>query len=98
MELSWAWTLTSLGTQVLLLSGLLTRECFLFPICIVPATSPLGILEPNIRSDDNVHMISMISSSPRPMVYPSNLRLFGLLASRDDGTHKHGSPMIQVVT
>ena len=36
---------------------------FVFPTVIVPATSPLGILESKIRSDDDVHMISVTSSS-----------------------------------
>ena len=36
---------------------------FVFPIVIVPATSPLGILESKIPSDDNAHMIFLISSS-----------------------------------
>ena len=71
---------------------------FVFPIVIVPATSPLGILESKIRSDDDVHMISVTSSSSRPMVYSSNLGSSGLSASTDDGTHNHVSPKIQVVT
>ena len=36
---------------------------FVFPIVIVSATSPLGILESKIPSDDDVHMISVTSSS-----------------------------------
>ena len=71
---------------------------FLFPIVIVLATSPLGILESKIRSNDDVHMVSVISSSSRPMVYSSNLGSSGLSASTDDGPHKHDSPKIQVVT
>ena len=70
----------------------------MFPIVIIPATSPLGILESKIRSDDDVHMISVTSSSSRPMVYSSNLGSSGLSASTDDGTHKNVSPKIQVVT
>ena len=70
----------------------------MFPIGIIPATSPLGILESNIRSDGNVHMISVTPSPLRPMVYSSNLGSSGLLASTDDGTYKHVSPKMQVVT
>ena len=71
---------------------------FVFPIVIVPATSPLGILESKIRSDDDVHMISVTSSSSRPMVYSSHLGSSILSAGTDNGTHKHVSPKIQVVT
>ena len=71
---------------------------FVFPIVIVPATSPLGILESKIRSDDDVHMISVTSSSSRPMVYSSNLGSSRLSASTDDGTHKNDKKKIQVVT
>ena len=81
-----------------MLSARLTREYFLFPIVIVPAISPLGILESKIQSDDDVHMISVISSSSRPMVYYSNIGSSGLSASTDHDTHKHVSPKIQVVT
>ena len=70
----------------------------MFPIVIVLATSPPGILEPRMRSDDDVHMISVISSSSRPMVYYSNIGSSGLSASTDHDTHKHVSPKIQVVT
>ena len=71
---------------------------FVFPVVIVPATSPLGILESKIRSDDDVHMTSVTSSSLRPMGYSSNVGLSVSSATTDDGTHKHVSPKIQVVT
>ena len=62
------------------------------------ATSHLGILESRIRSDDNVDMISLTSSSSRLMVYSSNIGWSRLSASTDDGTHKHVSPKIQTMT
>ena len=39
------------------------KSFLLFPIVIVTATSPLGTLESKIRSDDDVHIISVTSSS-----------------------------------
>jgi len=71
---------------------------FLFPIVIVLATIPLGIVESKIRSDDDVHMISVTSSSSRPMACSSNLESSGLSASTNDDTHTHVSPKTQVET
>jgi hypothetical protein len=70
----------------------------LFSIVIVLATIPLGILESNLRSDDDVHMLSVTSSSSRPMACSSNLGSSGLSASTNDDTHTHVSPKIQVET
>ena len=70
----------------------------MFPIVIVLATGPLGILESKIRSDDDVHMISVTSPSSRQMACSSNLGLSRLLASTNDDTHTHVSPKTQVET
>ena len=81
-----------------MLSGLLMRECFLVSYMIVLTTIPLGILESKIRSDDDVHMISVTSSLSRPMACSSNLGSSGLSASTNDDTHAHVSPKTQVET
>ena len=70
----------------------------MFPIIIVPANSPLGILDSRIRFDEDVDIMYVTSSLSRPMVYSTNLGSSGLSASTDDSTRKHVSPEIQVVT
>ena len=70
----------------------------MFPIVIVLATIPLGIVESKIPSDDDVDMISVTSSASRPMACSSNLGSSGLSASTNDDTHTHVSPKMQVET
>ena len=66
---------------------LVDKQVFLFPIVIVLASSPPGILESKISSGDDVHMISVISSLLRPIVYSSTVGSSGSSSSTDDGAH-----------
>ena len=69
-------TIMDIDTCISRYSGTIALRCwggsvFSFPIVIVPANIPLGILESTPIPDDAVHLISVTSSLLRSMVYSS---------------------------